>query len=660
MRRRSLIYGLGAPVLLFVAVGLFWYFRVLESGTEKGIDLGIVDLYTEHMPVVQYAFEELRNGHLPLWNPYQFCGTPFLAMGWTGIFYPPQLVNLVLDVPIALEALFLFHMFLGALGMWWLARRLGISVLGGLCAALTFVWSGWLTHHVNAPAILGSMTWMPLIILLLDGVALGRRFAWLGLIGALTCQLLLGLIEIVLHTAYLGAVFLLCRLILVGREHGWMVALRRGGVVAVSAFAALLLSMPNTLPLVELVQQSTRAVGALSFEQVWLGALPPLLFLRSAMQPSDWVWMGVLPLIAAPIALSLRPNRVFWVGALIVALASASLVFGGVAFQLYYRIPIVGGLFRRPMKFLDLYTFAQALLTGAAVTCLQAWAHETPHRLWQHPAWLAALGFAAAVSIGLYTFAISNWYVVGALGALVLFGLVRAPAVRLGLVGVLCLIQAASLFFSAGDTHLRPLRRPRLLQTYDPLFASLAAGLGDGRIYLSPQFMFLPGLTHKQGTLQRLSVVVDYEPLATSRYGRFFAAVSPGSDQQAPFAGSYPLTESSRWRLMDLTGTRFFVMVASDPGASYMAGNSAEFERVWQRGVVRVYRRRTPLPRAFVVARARVLPTPDDVLIALQAPDFDPRAEVLLEEDPEGGASPTAAAGPPGDVTMTPYTQEYV
>jgi len=57
MRQRSLIYGLGAPVLLFVAMGLFWYFRVLESGTERGIDLGIVDLYTEHMPVVQYAFE---------------------------------------------------------------------------------------------------------------------------------------------------------------------------------------------------------------------------------------------------------------------------------------------------------------------------------------------------------------------------------------------------------------------------------------------------------------------------------------------------------------------------------------------------------------------------------------------------------------------------
>jgi len=32
----------------------------------------------------------------------------------------------------------------------------------------------------------------------------------------------------------------------------------------------------------------------------------------------------------------------------------------------------------------------------------------------------------------------------------------------------------------------------------------------------------------------------------------------------------------------------------------------------------------------------------------------------LLEEDPEGGASPSAAAGPPGDVTMTTYTPEYV
>jgi hypothetical protein len=145
------------------------------------------DSLGQYFPWRAFAGQALRSGHIPLWNPYQFCGTPFLAMGWTGIFYPPRLVNLVLEVPIALEALFLFHMFLGALGLWWLARRLGISVVGGLCAALTFVWSGWLTHHVNAPAILESMTWMPLIILLLDGVALGRRFAWLGLIGALTC-----------------------------------------------------------------------------------------------------------------------------------------------------------------------------------------------------------------------------------------------------------------------------------------------------------------------------------------------------------------------------------------------------------------------------------------------------------------------------------------
>src|SRR5215813_3094660 len=32
----------------------------------------------------------IRNGHLPLWNPYIFAGTPLLASVYPGAIYPPN------------------------------------------------------------------------------------------------------------------------------------------------------------------------------------------------------------------------------------------------------------------------------------------------------------------------------------------------------------------------------------------------------------------------------------------------------------------------------------------------------------------------------------------------------------------------------------------
>ncbi len=654
MRERRLIRYVAAAALLLATI-LYWQQRVLARGTRSTIDLGIVDLYTEHMPVMRYGFQELTHGRIPLWNPYQLCGTPFLAMGWSGLFYPGHVPYLVLDVPTALELSFVLHMFLGAFGMWAVARRFGSGVLGAGISGVTFVWSAWVTHHVNAPAVFESMAWMPLIVLALDGVALGRRRAWLALIGALTCQLLIGMVEIVLHTAYLGAAFLVCRLVVVGRETSGRTVLYRAGAAVAAAIAALGLSMPNTLPLVELVQQSTRAAGALSLVQaINFGSLPAPAFLRGALAPSEWAWTGVLPLVALPLALALRRGRPWWVGSVLVGAGAASLVFGGLVFEWYFRLPIVGGLFRRPMKFLDLYVFAAALLVGAAVTWLQREADSASWRLWRHPAWLATIAGAAAV-VSTQAF---DPYTTGLVAALALFGLVPVRGFRHGLVAIVCLLHAASLFFTTGDDHIRPVRRPKILDLYDALLVPIAAQLDGGRLYLSPDFLFLPGLTHKQGTLRRMNTSVDYEPLATERYGRFFTTAAPDPEDAMPFSGKYPLTATSNWKLMDLTATRFYVMLANEPGERYMSAHPEAFALEKRTGPARVYRRTTPGPRASVVARAHIVASAEEALRAITAPTFDPRTEVVLEAPANG--SDVTPPGATGVATIASEKPEHI
>src|SRR5262245_1468891 len=84
-------------LLLLVLTGLFWTFRIFLSGVNPAIEITTVDLHIEVTPMNVFGFGALRHGHLPLWNPYQFCGEPFLAMAYVGLFYPGHWMNLFFD-----------------------------------------------------------------------------------------------------------------------------------------------------------------------------------------------------------------------------------------------------------------------------------------------------------------------------------------------------------------------------------------------------------------------------------------------------------------------------------------------------------------------------------------------------------------------------------
>jgi hypothetical protein len=61
-----------------MAVGAFCVLTVvaqwqlLKDGTVIGMDTA-----TGFYPWYAYLGEQLRGGHIPMWNPYQFAGTPF-------------------------------------------------------------------------------------------------------------------------------------------------------------------------------------------------------------------------------------------------------------------------------------------------------------------------------------------------------------------------------------------------------------------------------------------------------------------------------------------------------------------------------------------------------------------------------------------------------
>src|ERR1700709_859173 len=60
-------------------------------------------------PLAHFQQECFRHGELPLWNPYNNCGVPFLAQWNTMPLYPPALFYLALPLTWSLGMFSLLH-----------------------------------------------------------------------------------------------------------------------------------------------------------------------------------------------------------------------------------------------------------------------------------------------------------------------------------------------------------------------------------------------------------------------------------------------------------------------------------------------------------------------------------------------------------------------
>ena len=94
-------------------------------------DALVWDGIAQYYPWRHFAAESLRSGHLPLWNPYQFCGTPFLANGQSAVLYPPNLLFWVLPVAVAFAWSAWLHLALtGWFSYLFLRRAVGLGRRG--------------------------------------------------------------------------------------------------------------------------------------------------------------------------------------------------------------------------------------------------------------------------------------------------------------------------------------------------------------------------------------------------------------------------------------------------------------------------------------------------------------------------------------------------
>lgn len=153
----------------------------------------MLDPIQQYLPWRIYAVDMIRRGVIPLWNPYSFCGTPFLANLQSALLYPPNLLFLLTGARHGFGVSAILHLTLGGWLMYWFLMRLGLRATAALFGALVFAFNGFTVTWLEYPTLsLWVLMWLPGVLLCYQQALSCPRSAWPGLAAGLVAFQLLG------------------------------------------------------------------------------------------------------------------------------------------------------------------------------------------------------------------------------------------------------------------------------------------------------------------------------------------------------------------------------------------------------------------------------------------------------------------------------------
>jgi len=161
--------------LAALAILLLFFTRVFGSDMIYGSDILLEFFYNR-----AYGFGEMLKGNIPLWNPHQFCGYPFVGAYQSAVFYPLNIIFLVWSAETAFTLSTILHMFLAWLGVYLYIFHLTKKTFPSFIAGLVYMMAAILTSRIYAGhiTILCAYPWLPFIILALDKSFRTRSIAW--------------------------------------------------------------------------------------------------------------------------------------------------------------------------------------------------------------------------------------------------------------------------------------------------------------------------------------------------------------------------------------------------------------------------------------------------------------------------------------------------
>lgn len=641
------------------------------------------DSKNQFYPFFRFLADGLRHGDWPLWNPYEFAGSPSAADPQSLLFTPSMLL-FALVAPNAsmtlFDAVIYGHLVLGGFGVVGLARRWRWHPSAAVLAASVFMLGGAAASRLEHTGMIISYSWFPLTLWALQA-ALDRRSLRLAVAaGVLATLMALGRDQVafLLCMAVVGAVL---RQALRGEAPLAYLRSRAPVLVVCGLVVVVLMAVPVLLTLQFLHGSNRPAIAygtalAASLDPVnlinlvapdFFGSLGPqrgywgpgagtVLGNDWTDPPVDYLFIGTAPFLlivwhglagGRMLERGARYFALLMAAALIYAIGRHTALFG----LIFDWVPGVS-LYRRPadasfvvnvafafsagyllhrfieegLPRLDLLKPPQALLPIGATLAMA----------WLFGAALAFAWHAGHLDRSLGTLAEAAVFIGLAAGVLLLL---RAPRHR-PLAGVLLAGGTALQLIAFNAASALNAEPPDLYRTNATLPPAEAEGLAILRQDMAAhrqagaeprvEVQGIDGAWQNAAMIFKLRNLAGYNPLRIDAYER---AVGVGESTNDPRLRHFPDTfRGYNSRLANLLGLQYLIL------GTEISKLPRDYPRpratlIWSSPDLYIYRLdNAPVPRVHLVTGLRTVDS-DDVIDSGAIPDFNMLDSALLEED---------------------------
>ncbi len=546
------------------------------------------DLLAFFYPYKYFLGQSLQQGQIPLWNPYTYSGTPFMANLASGVFYPFNLLFCLWTFVPAMNLFFLLHCFLTGYFTYLFLRSLNLTRWSGFLGGVVVMGCGSFSSQLEWLGVIASWPWVPLCFFILEKALTSKRprgiWVFLGL--ALSWQFLAGHPQVLFYNVLALFFYYLYHSVQIKKfSFWWLASLLAAGVVLI-----------QLVPFVEFSRQTIRGAG-ISYEAAIQGSLDPR-DLSALVNPwpalygfatiNSWqvsLYAGLVPCLLALLAVFLKAGRPknFFALLLVASLFVALGVHNPLYKFLYDHFPPFQYV-RQPVKILFLWHFSLAVLAAYGLD----WIARRPGRYT-----LIAMVLILAVVIDLFYFSAD------------LYATVPFTALQRSVTAP-CLSQEPSRFFLTPKTQQSwfdlglPSDEATLQKQADALFSnfSIYYGLWDADGFGSMRLKLLDEVLDKVKRQKNPSETRLLDLLAVKSIVTF-------------------------WELKDPEFALLKLRAAEGPGGSRE---------------LKVYQRSSTAPMAWIADKAVWVKDYPEAWAAIQSPGFRPYEQVVLVGD-LGGVS---------------------
>lgn len=672
------------PGDLLVSFNFPWY-----SGGWEGYDSWTthkefiaMDAIRQHLPWHKITFGEIKtNFSLPLWNPYNFSGTPHLANMQTFIFNPFNIFFLVLPL---FEAWILFIVVQVPLTIYFtylFARGLKLSKPSSLLAGIAFVFSSYLMNWLEIGIVGHGILWMPLMLFSTQRlIDTGKVRFLLMLILSSSAAVFAGHIQTTVFIFITAISYSLAKIIRTNSKNERGKNLRL--LIAWLIFTFLITAI-QTIPALELYLNSPLseplAKHVFSLNTMPLKNLVTLFapdFFGNPVTNNFWSVLygdatphvGVLPLLFAIFAIFVVKKwevRFFSILALVFLLYTT-------------RSPLFLLLQKVSIPFLTGTTAARSMFVFSfALSILSAFGLEEfiSNKKSRKTLYMFIIGFTLVFfTLALVTYLLPQTTKDQGLATNLIVSrrnLILPILVFISLPTTLMVSHLASKF------KITMLKNAWILTLFA---ATIFAGIyqfNKGQP-TSPKKFFFPehpvftwlkengsiNRSQGEGTAKTWNNISGYFNLYSAegygvfrikRYAELFTAQESG---QVPTYYERSTAEfsdnniTSKNRLYDLTGVKY-VLLKDDSARDALVTDPDRPENTklaWQEGKFKIYERTKALPRFWLTNSYQVRANEDQIIKSIFDPDFDLRT-IILEKEPNIQIS----NNPPGEARLTKY-----